>query len=124
MQNIVRSFTVITLFIATMTSLKAQSVIDIVWNDINRAIGTSYLKPNLEVMRGKPNGPAFFRNGVVYYDSIFINHLIENHDSEFVKLSIAYLLSHELGHFNLRHSDTHLKSMAYAKTNSKSVVIS
>lgn len=124
MQNFIRSFTVITLLTATIPSLKAQSKIDIVWNDINRAIGTSYLKPNLEVMSGKPNGPAFFRNGIVYYDSIFINHLIENHDSEFVELSIAYLLSHELGHFNLRHTDTHLKSMAYAKTNSKSVVIS
>lgn len=124
MRNFMRSFTFIALLLAAIPCLKAQSMIDNIWNDINRTVGISYLQPRLEVMHGKPNGPALFRKGVVYYDSIFVNHLVENHDSEFVKLSIAYLLSHELAHSNLRHNDTHLKSMAYAKTSSKSAVIS
>jgi hypothetical protein len=82
------------------------------------------MQPELKIMTGKAKGPAIYKGGVVYYDSVFIAHLFEKYESSFVESSIAYLLSHELGHYHLRHTDTHLKLMAYANTGSKDAVYS
>lgn len=110
----------ITLSILSL-GIKAQT--QEIWLDLNYSVGNRYLYPDLEIMKGKPQGPAFFRDGVVYYDSIFINHLESNYDSAFATLATAYLFSHELGHYYLNHTDTHVKSRAYAQTTSKSAVL-
>lgn len=124
MKQILRSIPLALLVLGSSFSLNGQIHIEKIWTDLNNSAGNRYLYPDLEVMRGDPRGPAYFRGGVVYFDSVFVNHLFSNYDSSFVKLSIAYLFSHELGHYYLNHTDTHIKSMAYAKTSSKSVILS
>ena len=124
MRQILRSIPLALLVLGSSFSLKGQIHIEKIWIDLNSAVGNIYVYPDLEIMRGDRLGPAYFRDGIVYYDSAFINHLIANYDSSFVKLSVAYLFSHELGHYYLNHTDTHIKSMAYAQTSSKSVILS
>jgi len=124
MKQIPRIIIVALFLIGYEFELKGQIHIEKIWTNLNSAVGNRYVYPDLEVMRDDRRGPAYFRDGVVYFDSVFINHLFSNHDSSFVKLSIAYLFSHELGHYYLNHTDTHIKSMAYAKTSSKSVILS
>ena len=124
MKQILRSIPLALLVLGSSFSLKGQIHIEKIWIDLNSAVGNIYVYPDLEIMRGDRLGPAYFRDGIVYYDSAFINHLIANYDSSFVKLSVAYLFSHELGHYYLNHTDTHIKSMAYAQTSSKSVILS
>lgn len=112
------------LLLVTSTSVSGQTFIEAVWDDLLRSSGNSYLQPDLKPIKGKAGGPAFYRDGVIYYDSVFVDYLSQNYSSAFVHNSLAYLLSHELGHFHLRHTDTHMKLMAYANTSSSSAVYS
>ena len=122
MKQILKSILLALLLLGPLFKVNGQ--IQNIWTNLNHAVGNKYVYPDLEVMKGDSRGPAYFRDGVVYFDSVFINHLFSNYDSGFVKLSVAYLFSHELGHYYLNHTDTHIKSMAYAKTSSKSVILS
>lgn len=124
MKHISKSISITFLVFGILFELNGQAQVEQIWLNLNHAVGNRYVYPDLEVMKDRSRGPAYFRDGVVYFDSVFTTHLFSSYDSAFATLSIAYLLSHELGHYYLNHTDTHIKAMAYAKTTSKSAILS